>query len=29
MFREPNGDLVALRPRPDANLAPLRERVGL
>jgi hypothetical protein len=29
MFAENNGDIVALRPRPDANLQSLRERLGL
>jgi hypothetical protein len=29
MFMENNGDIVALRPRPDANLQPLREKLGL
>jgi hypothetical protein len=29
MFAESNGDTVALRPRPDANLTPLRDRLGL
>lgn len=29
LFAEPTGDTVALRPRPEANLSPLRERLGL
>jgi hypothetical protein len=29
MFTESSGDLVALRPRAEANLLPLRERLGL
>ena len=29
MFDEDNGDIVALRPRGDTNLQPLRERLGL
>jgi hypothetical protein len=28
-FIETNGDAVVLRPRPDANLQALRERLGL
>jgi hypothetical protein len=28
-FVESNGDTVVLRPRPDANLQALRERLGL
>jgi hypothetical protein len=29
MFDEDNGDIVALRPRGDTNLQPLRDRLGL
>jgi hypothetical protein len=29
MFDEDNGDIVALRPRADTNVQPLRERLGL
>jgi hypothetical protein len=29
VFAEGDGDVVALRPRPDLNLQPLRERLGL
>jgi hypothetical protein len=29
IFDEDNGDTVALRPRPDSNLQPLRDRLGL
>ncbi len=29
IFMEENGDIVALRPRPEANLQPLREKLGL
>jgi hypothetical protein len=29
LFKEGDGETVALRPRPDANLQPLRERLGL
>jgi hypothetical protein len=29
MFTEGEGEIVALRPRPDVNLQPLRERLGL
>jgi hypothetical protein len=29
IFDEDNGDTVALRPRPDTNLQPLRDRLGL
>jgi hypothetical protein len=29
IFTEENGDMVALRPRPDMNLQPLREKLGL
>jgi hypothetical protein len=29
VFTESNGDIVALRPRPDLNLQALRERLGL
>jgi hypothetical protein len=29
VFTEGGGDVVALRPRPDLNLQPLRERLGL
>lgn len=29
MFTEANGDTVALRPRPESNIQPLRESLGL
>ena len=29
IFDEENGETVALRPRPDTNLQPLRDRLGL
>ena len=29
VFVENNGDTVVLRPRPEANLQALRERLGL
>jgi len=29
IFDEENGDTVALRPRPETNLQPLRDRLGL
>ena len=29
LFTEANGDSVALRPRPEANIQPLRESLGL
>lgn len=29
LFRETNGDTVALRPRADSNIQPLRESLGL
>ena len=29
VFAEPNGETVALRPRADSNLQPLRESLGL
>ena len=29
IFTEGDGEIVALRPRPEANLEPLREKLGL
>ena len=29
MFTDTNGDTVVLRPKPETNLQPIRERLGL